>query len=56
MEFALRHTDTSALLLTAMKQWVKDQRASGAADQATVDELDQWIHDREQIAQGRAAR
>jgi len=46
----------SALLLSAMKQWVRDQRASGSADQATVDELDQWVRDREQIAQGRAAR
>jgi tetratricopeptide (TPR) repeat protein len=46
----------AAMLLVTMKQWVKDQRASGTADKATVDELDQWIRDHEQIAQGRAAR
>lgn len=40
----------SAILLSAMKQWVQDQRASGTADQATVDELDRWIRNREQIA------
>jgi len=39
----------AALLLSAMKQWVADRRASGTADQATVDEFDQWIRDRERI-------
>ena len=46
----------SALLLNTMRQWVQDQRVSGTADPATVEELDQWIRDREQTAQGRAAR
>jgi tetratricopeptide (TPR) repeat protein len=46
----------AALLRIKMKQWVQDQRAAGAADQATLDELDQWIREREQVAQGRAAR
>jgi len=39
----------AGLLLSAMKQWVEDRRASGTADQAGVDALDQWIREREQI-------
>jgi tetratricopeptide (TPR) repeat protein len=50
------HAHMASLLLTTMKQWSQEQRASGNTDTATVDELDQWIRDREQIAQGRAAR
>lgn len=38
-------------LLDAMKGWVNEQRAKGAADAATnLDELDQWIQERTQIA------
>jgi tetratricopeptide (TPR) repeat protein len=43
-------------LLTAMKGWVAAQRAAPAGDQAaSVDELDQWIQERTQIAAQTAA-
>ena len=43
-------------LLTAMKNWVADQRAKTAGNQATnLDELDKWIQERAQIAGQTAA-
>jgi tetratricopeptide (TPR) repeat protein len=44
-------------LLTAMKGWVAAQRAapSGTGSTAGVDELDQWIQERSQIAAATAA-
>ncbi|HXZ59182.1 MAG TPA: tetratricopeptide repeat protein [Steroidobacteraceae bacterium] len=43
-------------LLTAMKGWVAAQRAAPVSDQAaSVDELDQWIQERSQIAAQTAA-
>lgn len=46
----------AAKLLTAMKDWVAAQRAAPASDHAaSVDELDQWIQERTQIAAQTAA-
>jgi tetratricopeptide (TPR) repeat protein len=43
-------------LLTAMKNWVVDQRANAAGSNATnLDELDKWIQERVQIAGQTAA-
>src|SRR3989440_922636 len=43
-------------LLTAMKNWVADQRATAAGGNATnLDELDKWIRERAQIAGQTAA-
>src|SRR5213082_858328 len=43
-------------LLTAMKNWVADQRATAAGSNATsLDELDRWIRERAQIAGQTAA-
>ncbi|HVH83114.1 MAG TPA: tetratricopeptide repeat protein [Steroidobacteraceae bacterium] len=46
----------AAKLLTAMKDWVAAQRAAPASDHAaSLDELDQWIQERTQIAAQTAA-
>jgi tetratricopeptide (TPR) repeat protein len=43
-------------LLTAMKNWVADQRARSAGDTAAnLDDLDKWIQERTQIAGQTAA-
>src|SRR6266853_2958169 len=43
-------------LLTAMKSWVADQRATAAGGNApNLDELDKWIQERAQIAGQTAA-
>jgi tetratricopeptide (TPR) repeat protein len=43
-------------LLTAMKSWVADQRATAAgSNAANLDELDKWIQERAQIAGQTAA-
>ncbi len=43
-------------LLTAMKNWVADQRANASGGNAThLDELDKWIQERAQIAAQTAA-
>ena len=42
-------------LLAAMKGWSSAQRSGGAANASNLDEFDQWIQEREQIARQTAA-
>jgi tetratricopeptide (TPR) repeat protein len=42
-------------LLSAMKGWASVQRSGGSANGTNLDELDQWIQEREQIARQTAA-